>query len=44
MDAGIDQLMELFDAKRWGDGLPLVPPTPDRVDAMLGAVPGGAAA
>jgi hypothetical protein len=26
---------EHFYAQRWGDGLPLVPPTPDRVEAML---------
>ena len=28
-------LLELFAARGWGDGLPLVPPTPERVDAML---------
>lgn len=30
-------LLELFDARGWGDGLPLVAPTPERVDAMLAA-------
>ena len=32
--------MDLFEARGWGDGLPLVPPTPDRVDGMLDAAPG----
>ncbi len=32
-----EALIELFEAKGWGDGLPLVPPTRDRVEAMLGA-------
>ncbi len=27
----------LYMQKRWGDGLPIVPPTPERVDAMLRA-------
>ena len=30
-----EALMELFDARGWGDGLPLVPPTPERVGAAL---------
>ena len=30
-----DELLDLFEAKGWGDGLPLIPPTKDRVDAML---------
>ncbi len=34
-----EALIELFEAKGWGDGLPLVPPTRDRVDAMLAASP-----
>jgi hypothetical protein len=35
-----EALLELFEAKGWGDGLPLVPPTTDRVEAMLaGASP-----
>ena len=29
-------LMELAELEGWGDGLPLVPPTADRVDDMLG--------
>ena len=30
-----EALMRLFEERGWGDGLPLVPPTKDRVDAML---------
>ncbi len=30
-----EALLELYESRGWGDGLPLVPPTPDRVDAML---------
>jgi hypothetical protein len=32
---GIDELEDMFE-RGWTDGLPVVPPTPDRVDAMLG--------
>ena len=32
-----EALLELFEAKGWGDGLPLVAPTRERVDAMLEA-------
>ena len=32
-----EELIALFSARGWGDGLPLVPPTKDRVDAMLAA-------
>jgi hypothetical protein len=32
-----EELIEAFEARGWGDGLPLVPPTKDRVDAMLAA-------
>ena len=32
-----EELIELFEARGWGDGLPLIPPTKDRVDAMLAA-------
>lgn len=28
-------LQTLFERRGWGDGLPLIPPTPERVDAML---------
>ena len=28
-------LMQLYDEHGWGDGLPMVPPTPERVDEML---------
>lgn len=37
-----EALIELFEAKGWGDGLPLVAPTRDRVDAMLSATPAAA--
>ena len=33
-----DALLDLYAAHGWGDGLPLVPPTPERVDAMLAAL------
>lgn len=32
-----EELLALFDAKGWGDGLPLVAPTEERVEAMLAA-------
>jgi hypothetical protein len=32
-----EELLELFESRGWGDGLPLVPPTPERVEAMLRA-------
>ena len=32
-----EELMGVFEERGWGDGLPLVPPTKDRVDAMLAA-------
>jgi hypothetical protein len=31
----LDDLQKLFDDRRWGDGLPVVPPTPERVERML---------
>ncbi len=31
-----EEMFDLFERRGWGDGLPLVPPTKDRVDAMLG--------
>ncbi len=38
-----EELQELFEKRGWGDGLPLVPPTAERVEAMLvtgtGALP-----
>jgi len=40
VDASPEVLMELFDERGWGDGLPLVPPTAERVDAMLAACAG----
>jgi hypothetical protein len=33
--AGFDELEEMFE-RGWTDGLPVIPPTRDRVDAMLG--------
>src|SRR5262245_66078521 len=35
LDESAEGMYELFEARGWGDGLPLVPPTPERVDAML---------
>ena len=34
-DVSPEALYELFEKRNWGDGLPLVPPTRERVDAML---------
>ena len=34
----LEDYQELVAAKGWGDGLPVVPPTPERVQAMLDAV------
>lgn len=34
-DASPESLYELYDSRGWGDGLPMVPPTEPRVDAML---------
>ena len=31
-------ILRLFEARGWGDGLPVVPPTPDRVEKMLGGL------
>lgn len=33
----LDKMNETFMANRWGDGLPLIPPTPEAVEAMLAA-------
>jgi hypothetical protein len=33
--AGFDELEEMFE-RGWTDGLPVIPPTPDRVEEMLG--------
>jgi hypothetical protein len=40
IDDSPEGIYELFEARGWGDGLPLVPPTPERVDAMLGYATG----
>jgi hypothetical protein len=37
-DLDSETLVELFSVRGWGDGLPLVAPTPERVEAMLGGV------
>jgi len=37
--AGTDDVEEMFE-RGWTDGLPVVPPTPDRVEAMLGGCNG----
>jgi len=42
LDESPEGMYELFEARGWGDGLPLVPPTPERVDAMLGFAAGDA--
>jgi hypothetical protein len=36
-DLNAETLLDLFSERGWGDGLPLVQPTIDRVDAMLAA-------
>jgi hypothetical protein len=38
--SGGDELEEMFE-RGWTDGLPVVPPTPERVEAMLGGADGG---
>ncbi|MGE4649746.1 MAG: hypothetical protein AAEJ53_02570 [Myxococcota bacterium] len=43
-DTSPEALFELFEARGWGDGLPLVPPTQERVERMLASVGGEAAA
>ena len=34
----LDELNRFFDERRWGDGLPVIPPTPERVRNMLSGV------
>ena len=34
----LDEINGLFYERGWTDGLPIVPPTPERVNAMLAAV------
>ena len=43
-DTSPEALFELFEARGWGDGLPLVPPTQERVERMLASVGAEAAA
>ncbi len=33
--ASLDEVQDLVDRECWGDGLPVIPPTPERVDRML---------
>src|SRR3954471_14131139 len=42
LDESPEGMYELFEARGWGDGLPLVPPTPERVDAMVAYASGDA--
>ena len=39
----LETILELYESRRWTDGLPIVPPTPERVEAMVKAAgrPGG---
>ncbi|HEX7096737.1 MAG TPA: hypothetical protein VF183_12705, partial [Acidimicrobiales bacterium] len=37
-DESPEELQRLFEERGWGDGLPMVPPTRERVDAMLAAL------
>jgi hypothetical protein len=32
---GLDQILRTFHDRQWSDGLPIVPPTPDRVEAFF---------
>ena len=41
-DESPEALLDLYEARGWGDGLPLIPPTAERVDAMLGDERGSA--
>src|SRR5690349_6517846 len=34
-----DLLLDYVESQGWGDGLPVIPPTEDRVQAMLDATP-----
>ena len=43
-DASAEAVLELFEQRGWGDGLPLIPPTRERVERMLETVGGEAAA
>lgn len=37
-DDSPEAVLALYESRGWGDGLPLVPPTPERVEAMLETV------
>ena len=34
-DGGLEEYNALFLSRGWGDGLPMIPPTPERVEAMV---------
>jgi hypothetical protein len=38
VDESPEAVLDAYEARGWGDGLPLVPPTHDRVEAMLAAL------
>jgi hypothetical protein len=38
VDESAEAVLDAYEARGWGDGLPLVPPTRERVDAMLAAL------
>jgi hypothetical protein len=38
VEADLDAVQRLFEERHWSDGLPIIPPTPERVDAMVAAV------
>ena len=31
----LEAIIEFYESRRWTDGLPIVPPTPERVEAMI---------
>jgi hypothetical protein len=39
----LESIIEFYESRRWTDGLPIVPPTPERVEAMIAGAgrPGG---
>ena len=42
IDDDLDGVQRLFRERGWSDGLPVIPPTPARVERMLAAYPGSA--
>lgn len=41
LDEDLQAIQDRFNAERWSDGLPIIPPTEARVEAMLAAWPSG---